>query len=501
VTSVGHQKLNVAVYAVDPSRWLEYQNVLARWGTDDPLLPPWQRISTSTITVDGGGHELTESTIDLSPDLRGPTGHLVVVVSPTRQFAKDDPLYWENRPTITWVQVTSIGVDAIATNDQLIAWATNLRDGAPLDGVRVQLGSTDTAGATDGDGVARLGLVRARYLTATKGNDIALLPADAEYEWNPSPVSDSVTGFAFDDRGIYRPTETVHVKGWFRRLRTASDSAVTPLASARTAHWSARDAFGNEFGHGDVSLSAVSGFDLKVDVPSGSALGAAQLDVSVDDGGGIGGSASVSFQIQEFRRPEFEVVTRAESAGPHLLTQPVTVAALAQYFSGGVLADAPTVWQVTTSSTTFAPPNWSQFSFGEVKPYWLDDIGLGQFGPIGFSRGGIEPCCFPQPDEKAARYTGRTDTTGTHYLQLNFDGQKPDLPVMVSANASVTDVNRQSFASNLELLVHPSTLYVGIRSTRQFVRARSLLHDHRGPGRVPVRERRVGRHRCGAQAL
>ena len=41
---------------------------------------------------------------------------------------------------------------------------------------------------------------------------------------------------------------------------------------------------------------------------------------------------------------------------------------------------------------------------------------------------------------------------------------------MVSANASVTDVNRQSFASNLELLVHPSTLYVGIRSTRQFVR-------------------------------
>ena len=37
---------------------------------------------------------------------------------------------------------------------------------------------------------------------------------------------------------------------------------------------------------------------------------------------------------------------------------------------------------------------------------------------------------------------------------------------MVSANASVTDVNRQSFASNLELLVHPSTLYVGIRKAR-----------------------------------
>ena len=472
VTSVGHRTLNVAVYAADPSRWLTYQDLLQRWGSDDQSLSTWHRLSTSTITVSGNGHELTESTIDLSADLRGATGHLVVVVSPTRQFTKDDPLYWENRPTITWVQVTSIGVDAIASNNQLIAWATNLRDGAPLDGVRVRLGGGDSSGVTDADGVARLGLglVRARYLTATKGNDVALLPAAMEYEWNPSPVNDSVTGFAFDDRGIYRPTETVHVKGWFRRLRIASDSAVAPLATARTAHWSAHDAFGNEFGHGDVNLSAVSGFDVKVVVPSGSALGEAQLDVSVDDGG-IGGNASVSFQIQEFRRPEFEVVTRAESAGPHLLTQPVTVAALAQYFSGGVLADAPTAWQVTTSSTTYAPPNWSPFTFGEVKPYWLDGIGLGDFGgPIGVSRGGAQPCCFGQPEQKAKTYTGHTDTTGTHYLQLNFDGEKPDLPIMVSANASVTDVNRQSFASNLELLVHPSTLYVGIRSTRQFVR-------------------------------
>ena len=111
-------------------------------------------------------------------------------------------------------------------------------------------------------------------------------------------------------------------------------------------------------------------------MPAGAALGAAQLDVTVDDGG-VRGDASLSFQIQEFRRPEFEVVTRAESAEPHLLTQPLTVAALAQYFSGGVLADAPTTWQVTTSTATYSPPNWSQFSFGEQRPYWMDDLGSG----------------------------------------------------------------------------------------------------------------------------
>ena len=475
VTSVGNPTLKVDVYATDPSRWLDYQNVLQRWGVDDQL-SAWQKISSTTISVDGGGRDLTESTIDVSPDLHGATGHLIVVVSPTRQFDKNDPVYWDNRPTITWVQVTSIGVDALSSNDQLITWATNLRDGAPLTGVYVQLAGTNSSAVTDAAGLARLNIVRARYLTARKGADVALLPADSEYEWRPVKVGDSVTGFAFDDRGIYRPGEIVHVKGWFRRVRTASNSTVAPLAAGRTAHWTARDAFGNELGHGDVPLNDVSGFDLKINVPAGAALGGANLDVTVDDGG-IRGAASVTFQIQEFRRPEFEVVTRAESAGPHLLTQPVTVAALAQYFSGGVLANAPTVWQVTTSSTTYSPPNWSQFTFGESRPYWLNDFGSGPFGavgfggPAGFTRGGIgSACCFPQPEQKAATYTGTTDPTGTHYLQLNFDGQTPDLPIMVSANASVTDVNRQSFASNLELLVHPASLYVGIRSTRQFVR-------------------------------
>ncbi len=468
VTSVGHPTLKVDVYATDPSRWIDYQNVMERWdGTQS--LASWRKLSTTTIAVDGGGRDLTESTIDLSADLHGPRGHLIVVVSPTRQFAPGNDLYGQNRPTITWVQVTSIGVDALSTNDQLITWATNLSDGSPLGGVQVHLGGTASSAVTDAGGLARLRIVRARYLTATKGADVALLPADSEYEWNPVTVGDSVNGFAFDDRGIYRPGESVHVKGWFRRVRASQHSTVAPLAAGRTAHWSARDAFGHEFGKGDLTLGAVSGFDLKVDVPSGAALGAASLEVSVDDGG-VSGVASVTFQIQEFRRPQFEVVTRAESAGPHLLTQPVTVAALARYFSGGVLAGAPTVWQVTTSSTTYTPPNWSQFTFGESRPYWLDDFAGGRFGPIGFGGGATGVCCFPQPEQKAATYTGSTDPTGTHYLQLNFDGEKPDLPVMVSANASVTDVNRQSFASNLELLVHPSSLYVGIQSTRQFVR-------------------------------
>ncbi len=46
----------------------------------------------------------------------------------------------------------------------------------------------------------------------------------------------------------------------------------------------------------------------------------------------------------------------------------------------------------------------------------------------------------------------------------------PDLPTTVSAQASVTDVNRQASASTTSLLVHPGELYVGLSSDRTFVR-------------------------------
>ena len=51
-------------------------------------------------------------------------------------------------------------------------------DGSPLGGVHVTLGGTDSSALTDSGGLARLRIVRARYLTATKGTDVALLPAD-----------------------------------------------------------------------------------------------------------------------------------------------------------------------------------------------------------------------------------------------------------------------------------------------------------------------------------
>ena len=66
-------------------------------------------------------------------------------------------------------------------------------------------------------------------------------------------------------------------------------------------------------------------------------------------------------------------------------------------------------------------------------------------------------------------YSGVTDADGTHYLQIDFESMTRPQPFSVIAEATVFDVNRQAWAGTTSLMVHPSELYVGLRSERTFV--------------------------------
>src|SRR5213079_205393 len=83
------------------------------------------------------------------------------------------------------------------------------------------------------------------------------------------------------------------------------------------------------------------------------------------------------------------------------------------------------------------------------------------------------PCCSTLDGSEEATFSGTTDAGGTHYLQIEvprLEGDLDEQPVTVNAQANVTDVNRQSLASSTSVLVHPSSLYVGLAGRRTFVR-------------------------------
>ena len=470
VVTVGHDQLRVRVFAADPAMYNDYFNYVYGSEGEPRNDPPWEVLSDETIAVEGDENSAVDTQLDLSPYLDGKPGHVIVLVEAEPAPSPDSEEYWQNRPALTWVQSTQIGLDTLTDATHTIAWATDLRTGLPLADVTLSVNG-QSVGATDGDGLATFDLAPqdtfnyAPPLIATGGDDSAI----GGMQPTRQPVRDESRWYVFDDRQVYRPGETMRVKGWVRRLTTSGDAQLTAIGPDATVHYLVSDSYGVELLQGDGPLGSLGGFDLEVELPDSANVGPASLLLTlVGEPGLTDASNWHQFQIQEYRRPEFEVTTRPESTQPFLSTRPATLAATGTYYAGGPLANAPTDWSVSTTPTTYSPPGWDEFTFGIWIPWWYETMGSDSY-----YRGDTGPCCGPSTDTTVKEYHGTTDGSGTHYLNINFegtDGTLPDLPVAISAQATITDINRQAWSSTADLLVHAADRYVGLRAARAFVR-------------------------------
>ena len=461
------EQLRVRLYGVEVSELQDYQGFLRdldrNWCGPDPLNPslpevPWP-LSHEEILDTGIDHgDIVEVPIDLSPVLAGQHGHVVAVVEAVGSPAGAADSIRCNRPVVAWVQDTDIGVDLISHQDDLVVWTTDLRTGEPLGGVGIRFKGAAENLETDESGLVRttLGRFPIEVVAATLSADEAVFPVYLRGE----PQADRTIWYTADDRGMYRPGESLNLKGWVRNLDLGGDGGLEFLPEGELIAYQVYDPFGNQLDSGTSRLDKLGGFNLKVELSEQSNLGNAWI-VFERRSSGADSRHTHYFQIQEFRRPEFEVTTRAIAAGPYFVDEPAEVAVDAKYFSGGALPNADVYWTVTTRQATYSPPDWSDFTFGVWRPWWW---GGGSFWPG-------DPWVEPERET----LTGRTDAGGTHVLRIDFEGEADHLPSTVTAQAEVIDVNRQQWASSTDLLVHPARLYVGLRSARSFVKAEDGL--------------------------
>ena len=459
-----HAEVRVRAFAVEPSDWAVFRTYWEqRWEEREFVSPPFAEIYDGVQATDAPPNERFEARIDLEPIFGGNPGMAVVVIEGVGELADLDPstdrYYWDNQPVVQWVQATKVGVDLIADNADGWAWVTDLTTGQPVEGAAVELLGVQAPSVTGAGGLVQFDLPDADTpsgpLVVTVGDDVAITEASA----NAFIPSDQALWYVIDDRGLYRPGETVSVKGWVRRFEQSVDATIESFAEGDVFTYSVRDSFDNELAEGELALSEAGGFDLTFELPLGVNLGSARIEFR-RPATPLRFGHSHRFQIEEFRRPEFEVATRAETAGPYLVDEPATVAVDANYFSGGPLPEAPVDWWVVTQPTSYSPPGWSDFTFGVWIPWW------GGRGFDGFGFGGRF-----ESESSAESFSGETDSTGSHYLQMEFDGDGEGRPTTVSATASVMDVNRQTWSSTTDLLVHSADLYIGLEATRPFVKA------------------------------
>ncbi len=469
VYAINYNKLDVKIYAVQPTDWDAFKKYLSGWRQTDQVPPmPGERVFDKTISLNIPDDILSEVDIDLVPYLKNGFGHFVVVVEPPKGMFESENAKWRrfSQTIHTWVQVTQIGVDAYTDYTDMVVWATNLKDGAPLTGVTIQPNNAGSKFATAEDGTIRFRIPSgATALIASKGNDTAILPHSPyawgqDYGWVPSSPLDALRWYVLDDRQMYRPGEEVHIKGWMRRIGARKDGDVSLVGSqVSSVNFQLTDPQGNMIGVGQVDVNTLGGFDLTLTIPQTVNLGYAYLNLTAAGtlSGLTGETYTHTFQIQEFRRPEFEVTARNESTGPYFAGGEALLAVEAKYYAGGALPNADVTWEVSSTPGKYSPPNWSDFVFGDWTPWWwsVDDLWSGE------------------DESTSMTYTGKTDESGTHYLKLDLKqagrADKNPQPVSVSAQATVMDVNRQAWSSTTTLLVHPADLYIGLRSERYFV--------------------------------
>lgn len=452
---INHDEFHVRIYEVDPdSDWLTYLD--NEWGLRDRTFSPsWPLIAEKRLKTNTERNDFGETHIDLREQLVD-SDHLVVVVSPTHLSANE----WENYAVPVWVQNTSLGIDAHSDGDRTVTWVTDLRTGDPVADAQVSSGH-GTSTTTDADGLAWFDTtLRSQTLLARHGEDVALI---GRYWSEPIPLQDRILWYSVTDRGLYKPGETVRIKGWARQARGELPAELALLKDATVIDWTARDALGNDYATGSAELSDLGGFDFNVPIPEDVTLGSSHVLIDARYSGAYG-EGFVSFDVQQFRRPDFEVITSVESPDPYVRGEAINLATEARYFTGEPLTSSAVEWTAQASVGTYAPPGWDRFHFGLERPLWLP---VHTFGPENYA---VTPIGFDSP-AMVRTISGLTDDQGRNVMEAQLDTHGKPQPISLVTSATVLDVNRQPVTSQIPLLVHPSSLYVGVRSATNFVEA------------------------------
>ncbi|MCA1634239.1 MAG: Ig-like domain-containing protein, partial [Acidobacteria bacterium] len=466
VYSVNYRQLKVRLYKVTPEDWGDFRSYQFAFRSQrETPAPPGTLVFEKVIGLTSKPDELSETAIDLSPALTHGFGQVFVLVEPVED--KNVPArvysYTRDRGVIAWVQATDIGLDAFVDKRGFVAWANSLKDGSPLAGVEMTLLPDDLAGRTEADGLVRLAFnaapdtsgLRAALLVARRGDDVAILPQsyhsvyysqNESSSWRRANSGEALSWYVFDDRKLYRPGEEVNIKGWIRKVDlTPTGDTELFAAAGETINYILKDSQGNEITKGSAKLNALAGFNLMLQLPGTMNLGGSIVEFKLEEDGG---TYSHHFQVQEFRRPEFEIAVQASEA-PHFIGSSATASMTATYYTGGALANTEVNWTVISSPTNYTPPNRGDYTFGKFYSWWLGESEDGE--------------------SKTKTFTGKTGAEGRHALRMDFDGVTPPRASSVTAEARVQDVNRQTLAAATTLLVHPADVYVGLKSARTFV--------------------------------
>ncbi len=334
-----------------------------------------------------------------------------------------------------------------------LAWVTDLESGTPQEGVSVTFYNQYLAAignvVTDKDGLAYLsGVKDPSYAIASDSGHFAFAAIDwgsgvwagdfGLYEGYYSPPN-SMFGYVYTDRPVYRPGQDVFFKGVIR----SNDDLRYSLPKDEKVYVTIEQ-FGDRVFGEYMPLSELGSFDGKFTIAEDASLGT--YDLFVRRSPGSDPFSYLSFRVAEYHKPEFEVNTSSDKTNV-LAGEQVQFSLDAKYYSGGNLGNVGTDWFLESSPYSFQPTSdYWQFNFidWDRDEFWLPQKESGQ-GTL-------------------ANGQGVTDSDGHFEVTQTLALDEKKTSQQVSFRANVTDVSGNLVSGGTSVIVHQSEVYAGARS-------------------------------------
>ena len=338
-----------------------------------------------------------------------------------------------------------------ASSDEVLVWATDLKDGQPVANVQIAVynakGQVVAEGNTDGEGILTTKIPVQEFwapmaVLGRRGDGIAVVLRNWQQGIGPydfglmyEPMTQKQRAYFYTDRRIYRPGQTIYFKGI---LRNDNDARYTLPPQGAQMNLVLMDGQGRELWKNTATVSDMGTVSGEIPLSGEASLGYYFLQATYQEQ-----QFGVSFQVAEYRRPDFQVNVSLDKTD-YLPGNTIQATVEASYFFGGPVANVAVRWAVMRQ-----PYNFDRWK------------GKGNYSFVDYDEG--------QPQsyfgETVTEGTGKTDAQGHLLITVPVDLKDRKQSQTYTVEMSVTDVNNQQVSGRSSAVVHKGNLYIGLAPT------------------------------------
>jgi uncharacterized protein YfaS (alpha-2-macroglobulin family) len=387
--------------------------------------------------------------------------------------------------------VTDLGLMAKVGDASSLVWVVRLSDGQPVAGATVKLrdlkgkirftGTSNADGVVQAPGASKLLALKPQaqghgedhdeayeewdqrgdrrlIVTAQTEDDLAVLDTNWNsglQVWNfgvqqadRGGAEMRVRGLLQSDRGLYRPGDTVHLRGLARAIDLAGRMRVP---KGKKAHLVVEDPKGKVLLEEDLPITAFGGFHRDLVLDGEARLGDYRVRGIVQ-----GQTFADKFAVEEYRPRTFEVQLTTHK--PYLFSgQAIAFQVAADFLYGAPLKGGKVKWNVRRRAHTPSFPAYPQYVFQDFVKLWDEGNYWSRYEERSFSS-------LVQDGERNLDDKGRAKIVAKDE-EKNLSG-----PQDLLIQATVTDSRGEGVTASKALVMHRSSVYLGLHPG-EFVQA------------------------------